>query len=156
MTCAVVKDERGGAAGAHFDARHAALHATLDAMFAATIGEQADDLAHAHEGTRETLAEERSPHHGELRDLDVILQGAAVEAGRQEEHVAQQRVAETFVKEGTGRAAMGFERGLIQSGDPGVQRAETIDRAGKLPGDVGQHGFEVVVQAQILARHRHA
>ncbi|NBV52875.1 MAG: hypothetical protein EBR83_05005 [Verrucomicrobia bacterium] len=110
---AIVEDERGGATGAHLDLRHPALHAALHAMLAATIGEQTDDLADADERPGEAFAEKRAPHHGELGDFDVILERAAVEAGRQEQHVAQQRVAEAFVEQRPGRAAMGLERGLV-------------------------------------------
>ena len=96
-------------------------------MLATTVGEQADDLTDADERTGETFAEKRPPHHGELGDLDVVLQRAAIEAGRQEQHVAEQRIAEALVEQCPGRAAMGFERGFVQAGDPGVERDELVD-----------------------------
>ena len=55
---AVVEDERGRTAGPYFDACHAALHTTLDTVLATTVRQQADDLAHADERTREAFSEE--------------------------------------------------------------------------------------------------
>ena len=125
-------------------------------MLAATVGEQADDLAHADERTREAFPKKGAPHDGELRDFDVILERAAVETRRQEEHVAQQRVAEPLVEKRAGRTAVGLERGLVEPGDPGVERAEAVDGLRELAGDVGEQGFVIIVQPKVLPGHRHA
>ena len=125
-------------------------------MLAATVGQQADDLAHADERPSKALTEERAPHDGELRDLDIVLKRATVETRRQEEHVPQQRVAEALVKERAGRATVGLEGGLVEPGDPGVERAEAVDGLRELAGDVGQQGCVIVVQPEVLPGHCHA
>ena len=51
---------------------------------------------------------------------------------------------------------MGLKRGFIQPRNPGVERDETVDGLRKFPGDISQQGIVVVVQPQVLPRHRHA
>ena len=51
---------------------------------------------------------------------------------------------------------MRLKRSFIQPGNPGVELAEAVDGLREFAGDVGQQGFVVVVQPQVLASHRDA
>ena len=51
---------------------------------------------------------------------------------------------------------MSLERGLVEPGDPSVERAEAVDGLRKLAGDVGEQRFVIIVQPEVLPRHRHA
>ena len=51
---------------------------------------------------------------------------------------------------------MGLERGLIESRDPGIELTESVHGLRELAGDIGQQGFVVVIEPQILPGHRDA
>ena len=72
-------------------------------------------MADTDERARKAFLKQGAPHDGKLRDLDIAFDRAAIEAGGEEEHIAQEGVAESFIQQRAGRTTPRLQGRLIQA-----------------------------------------